>query len=54
MKVANDVTDLIGGTPLLRLHKLSGPESANVLVKLEWFSIGGSERSDGKVPYRVR
>lgn len=42
MKVANDVTDLIGGTPLLRLHKLSGPESAKVLVKLEWFNIGGS------------
>jgi cysteine synthase A len=36
------VTDLIGGTPLLRLHKLSGCAQARVVVKLESFNPGGS------------
>jgi cysteine synthase len=42
MTVAYSVTDLIGNTPLLRIHKLTGPDDAEVLVKLESFNAGGS------------
>lgn len=42
MTTANDVTDLIGRTPMLRLNKLPGPRDAEVLAKLEWYNIGGS------------
>ncbi|CUH97069.1 O-acetylserine sulfhydrylase [Propionispora sp. 2/2-37] len=41
-KIANSVTDLIGGTPLLKLNRVVGPESADVVVKLELFNPGGS------------
>jgi cysteine synthase A len=34
--------DTIGGTPVVRLRKLVGPESADVLVKLEYFNPTGS------------
>ncbi|EGK13062.1 cysteine synthase [Desmospora sp. 8437] len=39
---ANRITDLIGGTPLVRLRRLTGPEDAQVWVKLEYFNPGGS------------
>jgi len=42
MAVANDITELIGSTPMLRLNKLVRPEDAEVLAKLEWYNIGGS------------
>jgi cysteine synthase len=42
MDVVNSVTDLIGGTPLLRINRLTGPNDAEVLVKLESFNAGGS------------
>jgi cysteine synthase A len=41
-KIANNITELIGNTPLLRLNRLVKPESAEVLVKLEYFNPGGS------------
>ena len=41
-RIHESVTDLIGGTPLLRLHKLSGCAHAQVVVKLESFNPGGS------------
>jgi cysteine synthase A len=34
--------ELIGGTPLVRLRRLPGPDSADVLVKCEQFNPGGS------------
>ncbi|MFA5928465.1 MAG: cysteine synthase A [Candidatus Margulisiibacteriota bacterium] len=40
MKIANDLTELIGNTPLLKLKSLSG--KATVLAKLESFNPGGS------------
>jgi cysteine synthase A len=41
-KIANSVTDLIGGTPLLRLNKVTKGLTAQVAVKLELFNPGGS------------
>lgn len=38
MKIANDITQLIGNTPLVRLNKLSKGVGATVLVKLESFN----------------
>ena len=42
MTVANDVTGLIGSTPMVRINRLTGPEDATIYAKLEWFNIGGS------------
>ncbi len=41
MKIANDLTDLIGGTPLVRLNKLNSGE-AEIAVKLEYFNPANS------------
>jgi cysteine synthase A len=38
MKIANDVTQLIGNTPLVRLHRLTNGTQAEVAVKLESFN----------------
>jgi cysteine synthase A len=41
-KIYNGLTDLIGGTPLVRLNKLSAGLKADVVIKLESFNPGGS------------
>jgi cysteine synthase len=38
MKIANDITQLIGNTPLVRLNRLTNGAQAEVLVKLESFN----------------
>ncbi len=40
--IVDTVLDLVGSTPLVRLHKLPPPGSAEVLVKLEARNPGGS------------
>jgi cysteine synthase len=41
-KIFNTLTDLIGGTPLLQLHRLAEGLDARVIAKLESFNPGGS------------
>ena len=41
-QVADDITQLVGGTPLLQLKRLATPGSANVYAKLEYLNPGGS------------
>lgn len=38
MKIANDITELIGNTPMVRLSKKINPYDADILVKLEYFN----------------
>jgi len=42
MKIYNDVTELIGKTPLLKLNKMTGDSDNTVLIKLERNNPGGS------------
>ena len=41
-KVVNNVTELIGGTPLVRLNRIVPEGSAEVFVKLEYQNPGSS------------
>ena len=41
-KVAENVLELIGNTPIVRLRRMVEPKMATVLVKLESFNPGGS------------
>ena len=41
-QIANDVTELTGNTPLVRINRLREPGSAEILAKLEQFSPAGS------------
>jgi cysteine synthase len=42
MIVAEDITQLIGKTPMVKINRLTGPGDAKVYAKLEWYNIGGS------------
>jgi cysteine synthase len=42
MSYINDLRELVGNTPLLRLNKLGLPEKLRLLAKLELFNPGGS------------
>ncbi len=41
-RIADSIVDLIGGTPLVRLHVLSQGCGAEILAKLEFWNPGGS------------
>lgn len=38
MKIANDITELIGNTPLVRLRRVSQGAAAEIVLKLEFFN----------------
>ena len=42
MRIADDITQLIGGTPLVRLRRLTVGVGAEVVAKLEFFNPAGS------------
>jgi cysteine synthase A len=42
MKIADDVTQLVGNTPLVRINKLAKGLDATILAKLEFFNPCGS------------
>jgi cysteine synthase A len=42
MRIANDITELIGGTPLVKLRGISERSGATIVGKLESFNPGGS------------
>lgn len=41
-RIADNLTDLIGGTPLLRLRRMARGAAADLVVKVESFNPGGS------------
>jgi cysteine synthase A len=42
LRVADDITQLVGETPMLQLKRLVPPDSADVFAKLEYLNPGGS------------
>ncbi|WP_129598805.1 cysteine synthase A [Anaerophilus nitritogenes] len=42
MKIANNIVELIGNTPIIKLNKLVGKDDAEVYLKLESFNPGSS------------
>lgn len=45
MRIAQNITELIGNTPLVRLNRLVSEHSAEVVVKLEELNPGGSVKT---------
>ncbi|MDO8959078.1 MAG: cysteine synthase A [Rhodocyclaceae bacterium] len=42
MQIANDIIELIGHTPLVRLNRMNAGNSATIALKLEFFNPAGS------------
>jgi cysteine synthase A len=42
LRVADDITQLVGETPMLHLRRIVGPDAAELYVKLEYLNPGGS------------
>jgi cysteine synthase len=49
LRVADDITQLVGETPLLQLKKLVPPDSAEIYAKLEYLNPGGSVKDRAAV-----
>ena len=42
MRIADDITELVGNTPLVRVNKITAGAAARVIAKLEFFNPAGS------------
>lgn len=40
--IYNNILEAIGHTPMIKLQKMTGPDSADILVKFEGLNVGGS------------
>lgn len=40
--ICNNVLEALGHTPMIRLNRMAGPDSARILVKFEGLNVGGS------------
>ncbi|MBQ9643530.1 MAG: cysteine synthase A [Lachnospiraceae bacterium] len=40
--IYNNILEAVGHTPMVRLNRMTGPDSAEVLVKVESLNVGGS------------
>lgn len=40
--ICNNILEAMGNTPIIRLHHMTGPEDAEILVKFEGLNVGGS------------
>ncbi|MBO0910725.1 MAG: pyridoxal-phosphate dependent enzyme, partial [Acidobacteria bacterium] len=49
MRVADDITQLVGQTPMLRLRRMVPRKSADVFAKLEYLNPGGSVKDRAAV-----
>ncbi len=41
-KITQNITELVGNTPLIKIQKMVGADDAEICAKLEWFNVGGS------------
>lgn len=41
-RIGNTVADLVGKTPLVKMNRMAGPDSADIYLKLEYFNPGSS------------
>lgn len=40
--IVNDITGLIGNTPMIRISNMTSSSDAEIYAKLEWYNVGGS------------
>ena len=40
--ICNNILEAMGGTPMIRLNRMTGPDDAEILVKFEGLNVGGS------------
>ena len=43
--ISNNILEALGNTPLIRLNRMTGPDSAQIIVKYEGLNVGGSVKT---------